>query len=422
MPPGFFHLDLRRGARADMLVSAMTSFLKDTSSITNALSALGLDEVSVGISESAEQGIKSRVLRFYVGDVEISQVSECSQTVKNEFLRRCVAGDAIDLKELSGIFMNDKLQPAVAALSLKVLANLLAAPFEKIDLRGCDALFVVCHVVALVAQLDALDPKFVTCTNICLSKKPRPSAGFLSLMDDVWLNHVLIGVPVIEVEDEIAIDVVAIAFIKALAGNFSLRSESMIVDVGVGTSVHAFGMAQALWCEARMPASMNECGAFNSERVTSLHEISAHCSATSDMHQLATSLSLHGAVSIVWHLVSGEKHQTFYAMRFLVCDEHKRDAIEAMLVKGGAHDVMVRVVERHELNRRIVAVPIGTGNKTSTARFYEYIYFNKIVRVEPFTEDLESYVKKTDYSVDVARGDLLWAWKKWRGRLVSEDA
>jgi len=64
---------------------------------------------------------------------------------------------------------------------------------------------------------------------------------------------------------------------------------------------------------------------------------------------------------------------------------------------------------------------LGHGNKSISARFNEYIYYDKCVRVEPVKEDLEAYVQKTDYSIEVARADLLMAWKKWRGHIADES-
>ena len=37
---------------------------------------------------------------------------------------------------------------------------------------------------------------------------------------------------------------------------------------------------------------------------------------------------------------------------------------------------------------------MGTGNKTDSYRFYEYIYYENCVRVEPVPEDLDLYAAK----------------------------
>jgi hypothetical protein len=291
-----------------------------------------------------------------------------------------------------------------------------------------DALWLVSHAVLFSALIDDLDPKFITTTKICVGEDSASVAfrEILSLNDNGWLNQMLIGIPIIETRKPLPLDVVAVAALKALAGHIGARGESRIRNVGIGLGEgEALGeplMVEAIWCEASLLESVTETGQNSRPRLSSVHEITGITAPSTDMAMLSAALSLHGASAISFHLVQREKNSSGYLMRFLVSDEDKRDALEAFLIKGGALDVSVALVERHELNRRLVSVPIGTGNKASAVRFFEYVFFDKTVRVEPIKEDLDQYVLKTDYSVDVARSDLLLAWKKWRGRVVSEDA
>ena len=209
-----------------------------------------------------------------------------------------------------------------------------------------------------------------------------------------------------------------------LLGQFGARGKSTILQVGLGFSsqaIHEDYHVEALWCEAHLPKSQVDCGTQNDARLTFGHLVSGMVPATTDISELCKTLSLHGAMSISWQLVHGEKSHTYYSVTFTCNDCDKHHAVEAFLIKGGAFHTSSHVVEHHELNKRLVAVPIGSGNKKSSARFQEYIYYDKIVRVEPLQEDLDSYVENTDYSMDVARGDLLLAWKKWRGRIASEN-
>lgn len=461
MLPGYLHFDVRRGLTADMLNASMSSLLRNHDCVTKAFSSLGLSEITFTTADDAARGVKGHVVRIYAnnkllaadqkyelklkpsaalppspiwdrkGHLENSdafpkQACGIDRMANNEFLQACLNGDVIHLKQLRDVFLSKKVKASIQALALKILDNLASPIFVEQKLSGSDALWLLANLVTLCAQVDALDPKFITASKLCAglnNAMGKRAATVLSIGDEVWLNQVLSTVPVIETENTVVMDVLAVAFLKTLAGHFGARGESTILQVGIGLGAHAgAGFVEALWCEASLPKSMNETGPGNHARVNSMHEISGKVSTTMDMVHLCATMSLHGAISISWHLVHGEKNLMNNHMRFFCSDEDKREVVEAFLIKGGAKDVAVRIVEHHELNRRLVSVPIGTGNKNTAIRFYEYIYYDKTVRVEPLKEDLDQYVQKTDYSVEVARGDLLTAWKKWRGRVAAEDA
>lgn len=453
MVPGYLHFDVRRGLRADMLNAAMSSLFCNEDAIRNAFVALNLAEITFVVNEHVARGVRGKVVHFYVDDelIALDVASsrkrrpapgalwdhgiEQAKSVKgksrlagcnNPWLEKCLLGEQISLSDVELLFKQSALKPSVTGLALKVLDQLRNPHFIDQRLRASDALWLVCHLVMLCAQIETLDPKFITATILCVGRKGAPKrAAEPSLDDDVWLNHVLITVPVIEISDDVSVDVLAVAFLKALSSHFGARGQSVILKSGIGiSSFHdpAMGLVEALWCEAHLPSSMTELGPSNDAQRNSVHEISGTVLAATDIAFLCSTLSLHGALSITWSLVQGEKGQSYYIVRFFCSDDDKREAVEAFLVKGGARDVATNVVERHELNRRIVSVPIGSATKSFAIRFCEYSYFDKTVRVEPLKEDLDSYVLQTDYSVEMARSDLLLAWKKWRGRVALESA
>jgi hypothetical protein len=462
MLPGYLHFDVRQGLKADMLNGSMSALLSDHQCVRDAFDALDLKDITFVVGEHTARNMKGRMVHFYVGTHLInadhskeitkpllSKVSprwDCygvhkinsndnngeapcfdSLLPRNDFLRACLYGESINLKHFQELFLLEKIKPSVAALALKILKNLESSIFEEFLLSGKDALWFFCHLLMLCVQVDALNPKFISASKLYFGENRTPCNKIdntLSIFNETWLKSVVSTMPVIEIDESIEVDVLAIAFLKALAGQFGARGESTIMHIGVGYSawsINGLGHIEALWCEARLPDSMNECGIHNNARLSFVYEISGMVPAMTEMPYFCSTLSLHGAVSISWHLVSGEKSATFYQVKFFCRDDEKRDAVEAFLIKGSAYDVSVRLVERHELNRRLVSVPMGTGNKTSSIRFVEYIYFDKTVRVEPLKEDLDHYVQKTDYSVDVARSDLLLAWKKWRERVAKEN-
>jgi hypothetical protein len=419
MLPGYLHFECRLGLRIDLLNAALASLLTDHVLVSKAIASIGIKGLSYAVIERTVSSIKGHGLAFYLDGVSLED-EQARRQLDNIF-----SGDVVDLGTLAQWLVQLPLAPSVSALVRTILSHLVTRNYSEQRLKAGDALALSCHVVMFSAIIDALDPKFITATKFRIGE-PCHGGDILSLTDSRWLNQVLMDLPTIEVDDVIAVDVVAVACIKALAGRIGARGESRIRKVGIGIdkgqSLLSPIVIEVLWCEPSLPESMTEHGLNAHARVDSLHEITGAIDATTDVLHLTKNLCLHGAMSISWHLAQREKNSSCYMVRFLVRDGDKSDAIEAFLVKGAAFDVVTSVVERQELNRRVVSVPIGTGNKATTVRFFEYLYLDKTVRVLPMKEDLDHYVQKTDYSVDVARSDLMLAWKKWRGRVVSEDA
>lgn len=428
MLPGFLHLDCSRGLTAPMLNGAMADLLIHNDRVNKAFETLKLSELTVELA-NASSSVKGKTVRFYINGHRLEPQGNFKDLkVKNAFINACLQSDAVSLKAISEPFMSKELDAQVSAIALKILENLQSPLFVEQNLSGPDALWLFCHTLMLAVQLRELDPKYVSATPVHLSVKNQSLdiSSTLKLKDPLWLRDTLRWVPIIEVSESVHVDVVAVSFLKTVAGNIGARGACTSMTVGVGLAEedaqHRSGLLEAWWCEARLPNTMNEVGPSNKAKSYALIEVTGIVAIGSDMANLAAMLSLHKAISVNYHMVRLEKNIDVYQVRFLIAYEDKREAVEAFLLKAAASHVSLQAAEYHELNKRIVTIPIGHGNKSTAIRFYEYIYYDKCVRVEPFKDDLDLYVKKTDYSMEVARGDLLMAWKKWRGRLVEESS
>jgi len=455
MQPGFLHFDLRRALKADMMNAAMSKFLPSEESIRKAFDSLDLKEITWERVCDASSGLKGHVIQFYANKILISSSftspkacrrganralwDEKNQEhshnnslanpdtlgAKNSLIQACLSQERISLEQLKKPFLLPGAGLEIAGLSLEILSNLECDAFVNQKLAGQDALWLLCHLVMHTALLAALDPKFLSASKIYINTptKSHPRSSNLDLQNETWLRHILKRVPVVEVAEgpELEFDVLAAAFVKSLVGQFGPRGDSVILDMGIGLSRKSKAFIEALWCEASLPDTMSEIGPTNSPRAQHLFEIIGQIPAASaDMSALSSSMSLHGAQSLSYYLVQGEKNSMAYLMRFLVSYDRQKEALEAFLIKGNARHAAVKAVECHELNKRLVSVPMGNGNSVDSYRFYEYIYYERCVRVEPLAEDLALYAQKTQYSIDVSRSDLLMAWKKWRGQTVEK--
>ncbi len=294
-------------------------------------------------------------------------------------------GDTGELREL---FLNSKLPPRLAGTALKILENFPSAPKEKL--------------VTLCAYVEALDPKFISASKIFIGEQVN---------DGLWSNELLIGLPCVEVEHPIPVDALGVAFVKALVGRFGPRGDSVVIQIGRG------GPLEALWCEPERVSSIAEDSVANNVIVDHLFEVFGHIPLTTDMARLTGDLRRKGASSISHCHVFDDKNLSKNAMRFLV-DSNNREAIELFLL-AGALDVRKQAVESHALIKRFVTVPLGFGQKQTTCQIYEYLYYDQVVRAEPMEDEVLAYAKKHNFSVDVARRDLVLAWKKWRNGAVN---
>ena len=102
--------------------------------------------------------------------------------------------------------------------------------------------------------------------------------------------------------------------------------------MGIGISPKTRAFIEALWCEASLPDTMSETGPTNTPRSCYLFVVIGHVAAAqADMASLSSVMSLHGAKSISYQLVQGEKSSMAYLMRFLIkYDRQKKRSIRSI--------------------------------------------------------------------------------------------
>lgn len=419
MLPGYLYFDIRQGLMADALVSSLAGFISDFSPLRLLFDNLGLQEVNFIISDAECFAIKGRVVHFYLKDIKITlhHQNNWPKDINNQLVKDCLTHESIAISSIKDLFRQKNISPITTALAIKILNEFEADIFTHKVISGQEALWVICHLAMLLGQIEVLDPKYIMSSKpILINHHKARSFNTYSITDGYYLHQALKNIPMIEDEDGACADVLAVLFIKNITAHYGLRGEGVILNTSIGHGDN--GIVEALWCEASLPQSMKECGPNNQANITFLYEISGLVKTIMDMNKLASMLYVAGARNLSWHMVHGENSEAYYHVSFSCHHHDKAICIESFLLKGEALSVLVNTVEQHMLNQRLVSAPIGQGNKISSARFYEYIYYDKTVRVEPLSEDIDAYIEKTGYSVDVARADLLLAWKKWRKPLL----
>lgn len=419
MLPGFLHFDLTRGLTAPMVNAALAHLIGSDEAIIRALSLLNLGEVCCKLNHYNNH-VQGRIMSFFIGEKALDSYDESFQNIKNPFIKECLENEYIELDALFKPFHHKALDVRISALALTIMENLRGTGSAEQRVPRNQSLWIFCHTLAFSAQLRELDPKFITSTPIFKGAMNEGEKSFVH--DSYRIEDVLLGLPLCEIGDARLLDALAIAFIKSVTSSFGARGAMTMLKHGVGFKDDAKdAMVQASWCEANLPDTIAEVGLRNAPKHNFMSEVSGLVLASSDVVELVSMLSLARAMSISYHLVQGERNNNFYSVRFLIRHEDKREALEAFLVKACAMQVVEKSVECHELKKRVATVSLGHGNKATIVRFFEYLYYDKCVRVEPFKEDLEAYSKKTDHSIEVARADMLMAWKKWRGCMVEDS-
>lgn len=436
MKPGYLHFDLRRGLTADMLIASMIFSKKHTLDIFN---SLNLKDISISIDQDAALDMKGLSVRFYINNQPIdgrsfkadknftpknyiwhdkdTKITKTNLNCKNTFLHHLAMNEQTSLPEIKNFILSHDLKPEITNLAVKIIDELSCPLFVEQKLGGRDALWLICHVLMLCGQLDFLDPKYVSANRISLGQSKTNSSKLNSL--DI-IHHILLGTPFNEIKDNVPADIVAAAFLKVVVGHFGLRGLSTILNIGVGIS-SALGHEQSLiiahWCEAEFPNSINDLGKLSGAKIKNSYEMSALVPTRQSMDHLALLLAKSGAEHIYWHHVNTMDGQSFYEVRFMAHGDDKKRTIETLLLRADASGVRIVNAEEHELSHRIAAASLGSGNKKSSLRFKEYIYYSDIIRAEPLKQDLDEYMDTTGYSMDVARADLLMAYKKWRQKI-----
>ena len=101
--------------------------------------------------------------------------------------------------------------------------------------------------------------------------------------------------------------------------------------------------------------------------------------------------------------------------KFLIADFAKKDVFKILfkyVVEISFHQAGLL-----NLSKKLIALEVGTGNKKSICRFYEYIHYDQVIKTKILKEDLLKYAQEWDESLDEVSEKLFSVYKKWRNNL-----
>lgn len=439
---GYLYFDLNRGCTASMLISALASLGVTADELNDGLKKASLGEIKAVIEEVVRDGLKCQAVYFYLdktlltfpkkspsfarpnvpfkpkwdaplaNEMSVMSPSSLHNVSSSSFINRCLGPDQVSLKEIEEFVRTAQCAPDVLGLSLQILSHLKSDLFVEQKMAGDEALWFTVHLLALSVGLRMLDPSFILATKIVTTRDLFRK----DVKESMWLYETLKCLPVVESNESISIDVLAVAFIKTVAAQFGERGESTIVKIGLGAETslnnHAHQIT-ALLCEAVLPKTMIEPSQSDTCSSHRVFLVSALVPVTASVSILAENLEKLLAKEFHQHLVH-KNNESLFSVHFIINEENKEAALKSLFSVGQVHNVTVKPATLYSLKERLVAVPIGYGNKQLSMRFMEYVLGQEVVKVDPVEEDLLSYIHQTDFSMDVARKDLLEAWKKWR--------
>lgn len=438
---GYLYFDLHRGCTSPMLVSAMASLGVLAQDFAEGFKKAGLSDIKVIIKPVVREGLKCQAVYFYFNEQLITLKEKSRSFIKHNapfkpkwdaplvnamtvmspdildktsrcsFINRCLGPDAVSLQEIEEFIRKTNSAPDVVGLTLQIITHLKSELLTEQTMNGDEALWFTVHLLAICIGLRTLDPSFVHATKIVTSNAFRKD----NLKDSTWLYETISGLPVIDTGHAVSIDVLAVAFLKTVVAHYGERGESTIVKVGIGSETSmdncAHGMT-ALLCEAMLPSTIVEASLGDGLRPALMYEASALIPVRSPLILLAEELERLQAKELHQLLVHRD-NESLFSVRFIIGEENKDAALKALFTTGQADHVTMKQASMYALKERLVAVPVGYGNKQISVRFMEFVLGEEIVKVDPVEEDLLSYMHQTDFSMDVARRDLLEAWKKW---------
>lgn len=393
MKKGYIHFDLRKGLKADMLNAALAGFLPDISGLNNFFKAIGLKDIRAELKKGFCFDQNGQALRF------IYPKPSQEKTFNIRDLRE-------DLKDLD-------LKKRYLNLIDKIIDTIGLEDHKNHKIGFEEKGYFLLNILTFAYLLEEIDPKYLSSTPIFISSKNDYGPIIKAL---------LLNCPIVEIGDDvIPIDILGLGIIKAFSASFQSRGLSLINAISYGFSdAEKYSSVEAQICEVDYPKTISERGLLRKANIEQLLELSFLVENQVDIKELAKDLFLHGARSINYWLVHTKDGEVAFRLTLVVKASKKTEIIEASLIKAKATELFLRPLESHSLKKRKVSVPLGTKNKTENYIFEEYLYGDKILRVDPLKEDLDLYIKKTNYPPDVARSDLYMAWRKWRGRVFEE--
>ncbi len=402
------HFDVTQGCQAELLNGALVDLGLPLEPVFQAFQQLGIAHILPTQSKVMRRGQAFGSFLHFMHE-------------------SCPLGQSGTLNDLVVHMRRAELHPISSALIQKTL-ELLGEGLQKscghggmeIPLRGELLVYIFCHVVTFCVLIQAADPLEVSATRLPLS---WPSLLLPHGGNDVdergWTLALAEGLPTYEQEWPAPFtDPVALALLKNVASHFGPRGDSCLLQSGIGVAKNGceFPMlARALWCEPAVIATRAILGPSAGAKVLPLIQIRCLLGQRVDMQDLIRRLTNMGARTILTTQVmeQGAYSQTHLSLVASHGDVAK--IIEALLVTGEAFEVLTSFVEQHGLLHRTVSVPFGRGQKMQQCGVVEWLLGEKILRAEPVLADLSAIVATTGYAQEVVRGDVLAAWKKWRG-------
>ena len=301
------------------------------------------------------------------------------------------------LTDLGAAISPKKVKPDPISLALvqKTEACLLEAGF-KASTSETNLITQFCLL------LTDLDPKAISATRIPLSFDPQhPGRTVLLKLSEF--------VPIYETEwPGSSFDILSLALLKICVSHFGVRGESRLIKMGLSSQPEI----RALWCEPAPLATRSILGPSAEPRVASLLEISALITNPNLIPEITHRLNQIGAKK-TWTtqiLEQGTQPKTLFTLIISEADQHQ--AIEVLLILGQASEVYLNFTDQHSLQKKIISVTLGLGQKQQVCRVTEYFWGDRVLRVDPLPEDLINLSKSTGNPQEIIRADVLSAWKK----------
>ncbi len=289
------------------------------------------------------------------------------------------------------------------ALAQKILDTIFVSRFENHTLSLQDATELASNLLSLLLNLEALDVSFVCCNNLNISYDA-----------EAWIKEILIDTP-ININNSSQTDILAAAFLKVVATNTRNNFEYIIKKVGVGKDKNSQNYTESLLCESSLPKTSAQESLLSAPQNYNLYEITILLDNNAHIKKLLSELVIYDPKNIFYSYGFNHLSEPKIFFKFLIADLAKKDVFKILfkyVVEISFHQAALL-----NLSKKLVALEVGTGNKKSICRFYEYIHYDQIIKTKILKEDLLKYAQEWDESLDEVSEKLFSVYKKWRNNL-----
>lgn len=290
------------------------------------------------------------------------------------------------------------LDPKDYALALKILENVFCNHYSNYLLDKNQSVYFLKELLSFLDHLKKIDPQFI-------------SSSFIPLDDaqNGFVQNTLLNLPTKKSVEKVYLDVFGIAFLKSTCMEYGPKADGISISIGYAQENDAY--LEVVLTQSAMPNTIGVQSPLSTPKEFSLFQVSGMVDLNVNLTELISKLIHLKAKNISYANIFDKNLQAKINFSFMGEQKYKQNLLKEFFKYS--HTITLTSVVNLEPVKNLISLPIGSKNQHSFCRFYEYILFDEIIKVEPLKEDLLKYALEIEESLDIAKENLMSIYHKW---------